>query len=67
MVFGEEVSARAGLRNEVCAEATFEAIDKDTDREEVDAVKKAMRSLFHAVKFLVVESGVDVDVWMDDL
>ena len=41
-----------------CAEATFEAIDKDTDKEDVDAVKEAMSSLFRAVKFLVVESGV---------
>ena len=27
---------------------TFEAIDKDTDREEVDAVKEAMPSLVRA-------------------
>ena len=62
-----EAEKALGEVYEACAEATFEAIDKDMDREEVDAVKEAMHSLFRAVKFLVVESGVDVDVWMDDL
>ena len=56
-----EAEKALGEVYEACAEATFEAIDKDMDREEVDAVKEAMCSLFRAVKFL------DVDVWMDDL
>ena len=66
-ILGAAVDAEKALGEiyEACADATFEAIDKDTDKEEVDAVKEAMRSLFRAVKFLV-ESGVDVDVWMDD-
>ena len=61
-----EAEKALGEVYEACAEPTFEAIDKDMDREEVDAVKEAMCSLFRAVKFLV-ESGVDVDVWMDDM
>ena len=52
-----EAEKALGEVYEACAEATFE----DIDREEVDAVKEAMCSLFRAVKFL------DVDVWMDDL
>ena len=56
-----EAEKALGEVYEACAEATFEAIDKDMDREEVDAVKEAMCSLFRTVKFL------DVDVWMDDL
>ena len=67
-ILGAAVDAEKALGEiyEACADATFEAIDKDTDKEEVDAVKEAMRSLFRAVKFLV-ESGVDVDVWMDEM
>ena len=67
-ILGATVDAEKALKEiyEACADATFEAVDKDTDREEVDAVKEGMHSLFCAVKFLV-ESGVDVDVWMDDM
>ena len=67
-ILGAAVDAEKALKEiyEACADATFEAVDKDTDREEVDAVKEGMHSLFCAVKFLV-ESGVYVDVWMDDM
>ena len=68
-ILGAAVDAEKALKEiyEACAEATFEAIDRDTDREEVDAVKQAVRSLFRAVKFLVVESGIDIDMWTDDI
>ena len=67
-ILGAAVDAKKALKEiyKACADATFEAVDKDTDREEVDAVKEGMHSFFCAVKFLV-ESGVYVDVWMDDM
>ena len=43
-----EAEKALGEVYEACAEATFEAIDKDMDREEVDAVKEAMPSLVRA-------------------
>ena len=66
-ILGAAVESEEALEEiyEACARSTFEAIDKDTDKEEVNAVKEAVRSLCRAVQYLVVESGVDV--WTHDL
>ena len=47
-IYSDSLEAQEELDYFLMAEVTFEIVDKDMDREEVNAVKEEMRSLFRA-------------------